>query len=296
MKTLRAILVLFALVSTAAGYGQSNGRVVYRAIWTVTGPIVAEGTLCFTSGQSSFLANSTFAEFYSDQEQEGDTTMIKGYRVFTKDDGSLIVKKNVKPDIFKKSLNDPFNIYVDRVKGRLYQVIEDSRMMSELGADYSQFVLAEPFGLPKWSIHQDSKQIGKFTCYRATCSFRGRSYTAWFTYDIPVSYGPWRLCGLPGLILEVSDQKQEVLFMAIEVKVGNKLCRPALLPLNDSYEMMLRDYILKQEESQRRRFGEFKRIVMARASEGVNTALNVSSGLYRGLSLDYEFLCDTTDR
>jgi len=51
-----------------------------------------------------------------------------------------------------------------------------------------------------WEISSETKKIGNFTCTKATANFRGRDYTAWFTTDIPLPYGPWKLMGLPGLI------------------------------------------------------------------------------------------------
>lgn len=56
-----------------------------------------------------------------------------------------------------------------------------------------------------WKITNETKKIGSFKCKKATTKFRGRNYIAWFAPEIPVSYGPWKLNGLPGLILEAYD-------------------------------------------------------------------------------------------
>lgn len=63
-----------------------------------------------------------------------------------------------------------------------------------------------------WRIGDEHKQVLDYDCVKATCSFRGRDYEAWFAPSIPMSYGPWKFCGLPGLILEIYDSKKEYIF------------------------------------------------------------------------------------
>ncbi|WP_421919140.1 GLPGLI family protein [Marinifilum sp.] len=66
-----------------------------------------------------------------------------------------------------------------------------------------QYLLKEPLNLFEWRPSVDTKTILGYTCHKATCSFRGREYVAWFTRDIPFKAAPWKFHGLPGAILEV---------------------------------------------------------------------------------------------
>ncbi len=78
----------------------------------------------------------------------------------------------------------------------------------------------------KWKIDNEStKKIGIYLAYKAIARFRGRDYVAWFTKEIPVSIGPWKLSGLPGLILEAYDEERMVYF------IFNQLCPMMDTPL-----------------------------------------------------------------
>lgn len=58
----------------------------------------------------------------------------------------------------------------------------------------------------EWIINTEKKKlIGKYNCTEAKINLNGRFYTAWFTYDIPVQFGPLKLHQLPGLIVEVTE-------------------------------------------------------------------------------------------
>ena len=82
-----------------------------------------------------------------------------------------------------------------------------------------KFRITEPLEQPKWEIIADStKQILDYHCQMARCTFKGRTWTAWFTTDIPLDNGPWKLCGLPGLILRAYDAKQQYIFNCVGMK------------------------------------------------------------------------------
>ena len=66
-----------------------------------------------------------------------------------------------------------------------------------------------------WTMGDSTREVLGYTCQQATADFRGRRWTAWFATDIPVSDGPWKLGGLPGLILGAYDEGQQHVFTAV---------------------------------------------------------------------------------
>ncbi len=78
--------------------------------------------------------------------------------------------------------------------------------------------------MPEWSweIGKEHKKILGYKCTKATTRFRGRNYTAWFADELPLSYGPMKFGGLPGIILEIEDDKGEVHFTATDFRQAPK--------------------------------------------------------------------------
>jgi GLPGLI family protein len=81
-----------------------------------------------------------------------------------------------------------------------------------------RFKIEEPaidFG---WEIGDQTKEILGYQCQKAICSFRGRDYIAWFAPDIAVSEGPWKFGGLPGLIMEAYDSRNQYHFIIAGIR------------------------------------------------------------------------------
>lgn len=58
---------------------------------------------------------------------------------------------------------------------------------------------------PVWMIGSETQQIGTYKAQKATTDFGGRSWIAWFTTELPFQDGPYKLYGLPGLIVKLED-------------------------------------------------------------------------------------------
>ncbi len=61
----------------------------------------------------------------------------------------------------------------------------------------------------KWEKLKETKNISNYKCKAAKTTFRGRTYIAYYTEKIPISTGPWKFGGLPGLILEVRCKDED---------------------------------------------------------------------------------------
>lgn len=61
----------------------------------------------------------------------------------------------------------------------------------------------------KWEIFPDTMNIKGYSCQKAALLYGGRKWTAWFAADIPLSMGPYKFIGLPGLILKVADDQSQ---------------------------------------------------------------------------------------
>jgi GLPGLI family protein len=82
----------------------------------------------------------------------------------------------------------------------------------------SSYVLtAEKKPQIQWQLLTEEKTIQGYLCKKASCCFRGRCYTAWYTMDIPIADGPWKFKGLPGLIIDLQDDKQQVRIYASNI-------------------------------------------------------------------------------
>jgi len=70
----------------------------------------------------------------------------------------------------------------------------------------------------EWELTDSVTNVLGYECHSAVCNFRGRVWTAFYCGDIPLMEGPWKLHGLPGLIMKASDKDGHYVFECIGIK------------------------------------------------------------------------------
>lgn len=85
----------------------------------------------------------------------------------------------------------------------------------------------EPMPSFEWTLLEGDTIIAEYACQKAITQWRGHTWTAWYTIDLPYSEGPWKLCGLPGLILAAGDDSGNFAFECTSIKKGDE--RPITL-------------------------------------------------------------------
>lgn len=108
------------------------------------------------------------------------------------DEGIIIATKNVEftNQIFINTLTNTLteNLFERVILKKAYSVYEELPKM-------------------KWTFQKGDKKFNNMNCKKAQVTFRGRTYTAWYTLELPLAAGPWKFNGLPGLILSIEDSE-----------------------------------------------------------------------------------------
>jgi len=120
-----------------------------------------------------------------------------------------------------------------------------------IGRDYisnKPFIIQNDYPKIVWQILNETKIIAGLECQKANGDYHGRNYTAWFTNKIPIPDGPWKLCGLPGLILEAYDEKVHIKFELVNLEFPKNIDEKLIAPDNGE-EINFKNYHKQYEIS-----------------------------------------------
>lgn len=142
-----------------------------------------------------------FSKFYSQDVYQSDSLMNATIMKELAATGSMNVKTDMRKGTFRevvlKESNGTTSLFT-RI-GRTEIKVNDERKMD-------------------WKIQPEKEKIGEFSTQKATTTFAGRKWTAWFTTAIAIQDGPYKFKGLPGLIVKLEDDTKSHSFELKEVK------------------------------------------------------------------------------
>lgn len=121
-------------------------------------------------------------------------------------------------------------IYVDSAGGKLFSM--------EHSLSGKSFYISDSLYPMEWIVKEDTMLIGKLMCRKAVCDFRGRHYIAWYAEDIMIPYGPWKMGGLPGLILDLQDEDDNLI-----IKMESISYQESKIQLPSSIKYTYKEYV-----------------------------------------------------
>lgn len=94
----------------------------------------------------------------------------------------------------------------------VFKDLKNTEVWIQQNVAQDRFLYQEPEVPIQWEFTDESKMIEQYMALKATTSFGGRDYEAWFTLEVPINDGPYVFSGLPGLILELYDTEKDYHF------------------------------------------------------------------------------------
>lgn len=250
--------MLFLLLCGANAFSQN---------FTSTGKIEYDMMIYSETSYDNYIAtlffNDSFSRFDYHSKDIGDTVTENKVSV---NNTSITIKK---------SDTSIYAIFNDLKKAILYTITGNE-------------IVYENDTKQEWELVNEEKKIGNFVCFKATCDFRGRSYTAWYASTIPISFGPWKFKGLPGLIIELADSKNEVIFSVKKIEIPFKIEVKGLdskkeTISRDEAKKLVNEFLAKQKAKAEER----ARIIESMSPKGETVKIQVSMPvLKKGIELD----------
>lgn len=131
-----------------------------------------------------------------------------------------------------------------------------------------------------WKLSSESEMILGYTVHKATMTFKGRDYTAWYTKDIAIPEGPYLFSGLPGLMLRLEDEQKHYVFEAIGI---DRKPRNIYKRTNKNIQEVSRSNFRKLEKNYHDNPGGF---VTGKAYNGDGSEIKIKSLPYNPIELE----------
>lgn len=145
-------------------------------------------------------------------------------------------------------LSDPYNRPPSpKIMYKIYKKYDEGKIIFTERIPGMSFMYEENSADFHWQLDNESDSILGFNVQKATLRYGGRDWIAWFCPEIPLSDGPYKFCGLPGLILRVYDSRMHYMFEALSIEKNND--HDIVEPADIEYIQITREDFLKAKEN-----------------------------------------------
>lgn len=147
-----------------------------------------------------------------------ESSKFLDYAAFQLD--SVSATKGVRDDMIKEYEERDMNAvpYFDR---RMFNSTADNMLTTISSMAPFTYKYEEKTPLIEWKLTDESQTICGYECKKAEGEYGGRHWTAWYAEEIPVPFGPWKLTGLPGLVMQANDSDNIHRFVAVSFREGS---------------------------------------------------------------------------
>jgi GLPGLI family protein len=94
----------------------------------------------------------------------------------------------------------------------IYFFAKETKLVTRERFMSAYYLVEEQYEKINWKVTKDTLNLNGIHCKKAIATFKGRNWIAWYAPELPFQSGPWKLSGLPGLIIQAYDDKKEVMF------------------------------------------------------------------------------------
>lgn len=144
----------------------------------------------------------TYQKYYNDSLKKANKSLAeKNFRDYISQNTS----KALAGDFSFLGDQNPF--YVGAFASTLFKDYKENKIRVIDHISIHDFIFDDELKPQDWQIQSDTMTVLEYHSQKATCHYRGRNWIAWFTNEIPLSEGPWKFYGLPGLITKIEDDK-----------------------------------------------------------------------------------------
>lgn len=158
------------------------------------------------------------SKFYSRNEQIRDSVNNEG------------LKKGLLPF----EINEQKREYTRGTRNIYYNFLNDERRIEVSNFSFLFVYYSEMMQMPNWKIGNTTENFLGYTCQSATTHYLGRDWTVLFSTEIALNQGPWKLWGLPGLIVKVSDRENLFRYEMKSIEKADK--NTPILYVDKSYD------------------------------------------------------------